>query len=173
MTDKAYPERRLEYTDNSKSGGGDDSAKAFNFGAAFLVAAAGASPATAQTFQNYRCAEGTQFSDGFSNTTTAPTAERRQGGGACQAVWSVRGPLFGQRRHVENHQDRRHGQTRQAAGDGLRTWLKRPWLGSGRRKGPELFVPTLSTHSILRQRPTICRRQSCDWHQRSHAGLDS
>ncbi|MGZ5873262.1 MAG: MliC family protein [Bradyrhizobium sp.] len=35
------------------------------FGAILLVAAAGASPAMAQTFQNYRCADGTQFIVGF------------------------------------------------------------------------------------------------------------
>jgi len=35
------------------------------FGATFLIAAAGASPAMAQTFQNYRCADGTQFIVGF------------------------------------------------------------------------------------------------------------
>jgi membrane-bound inhibitor of C-type lysozyme len=37
------------------------------FGAAFSVAAvaAGASPALAQTFQSYRCADGTQFIVGF------------------------------------------------------------------------------------------------------------
>ena len=35
------------------------------FGAIFLIAAVGASPAPAQTFQNYRCADGTQFIVGF------------------------------------------------------------------------------------------------------------
>lgn len=35
------------------------------FGATFLIAAAGASPAVAQTFQNYHCADGTQFIVGF------------------------------------------------------------------------------------------------------------
>ena len=35
------------------------------FGAMFLVAAAGASPLMAQTFQNYHCADGTQFIVGF------------------------------------------------------------------------------------------------------------
>jgi membrane-bound inhibitor of C-type lysozyme len=35
------------------------------FGATFLIAAAGASPAMAQTFQNYRCADGTRFIVGF------------------------------------------------------------------------------------------------------------
>ena len=35
------------------------------FGATFLVAVAGASPTMAQTFQNYRCADGTQFIVGF------------------------------------------------------------------------------------------------------------
>ena len=35
------------------------------FGAILLVAAAGASPTMAQTFQNYRCADGTQFIVGF------------------------------------------------------------------------------------------------------------
>ena len=34
-------------------------------GAILLLAAAGASPAAAQTFQNYRCADGTQFIVGF------------------------------------------------------------------------------------------------------------
>ncbi len=34
-------------------------------GAILLVAAAGASPASAQTFQSYRCADGTQFIAGF------------------------------------------------------------------------------------------------------------
>ena len=35
------------------------------FGATLWVVAAGASPAMAQTFQNYRCADGTQFIVGF------------------------------------------------------------------------------------------------------------
>jgi membrane-bound inhibitor of C-type lysozyme len=35
------------------------------FGAALLAAAAGASPALAQKFQSYRCADGTQFIVGF------------------------------------------------------------------------------------------------------------
>ena len=35
------------------------------FGATFLVAAAGASPTMAQTFQNYQCADGTQFIVGY------------------------------------------------------------------------------------------------------------
>ena len=35
------------------------------FGAVLLVAAAGSSPAWAQTFQNYHCADGTQFIVGF------------------------------------------------------------------------------------------------------------
>ena len=35
------------------------------FGAAIAVAAVSASPASAQTFQNYRCADGTQFIVGF------------------------------------------------------------------------------------------------------------
>jgi membrane-bound inhibitor of C-type lysozyme len=35
------------------------------FGATFLVAAACASPTMAQTFQNYRCADGTRFIVGF------------------------------------------------------------------------------------------------------------
>jgi membrane-bound inhibitor of C-type lysozyme len=35
------------------------------FGATILVAAAGASPTMAQTFQNYRCGDGTQFIVGF------------------------------------------------------------------------------------------------------------
>ena len=42
--------------------------KRSSFGAALLVAgvvAAGSTPAFAQTFQNYRCADGTQFIVGF------------------------------------------------------------------------------------------------------------
>ena len=35
------------------------------FGAMGLVAVAGSSPALAQTFQSYRCADGTQFIVGF------------------------------------------------------------------------------------------------------------
>jgi membrane-bound inhibitor of C-type lysozyme len=35
------------------------------FGAMSLLAAAGSSPALAQTFQNYRCADGSQFIVGF------------------------------------------------------------------------------------------------------------
>jgi membrane-bound inhibitor of C-type lysozyme len=35
------------------------------FGAVLSVAAVGASPALAQTFQSYRCADGTQFIVGF------------------------------------------------------------------------------------------------------------
>ncbi len=35
------------------------------FGAMLLVAASAASPAVAQSFQNYRCADGTQFIVGF------------------------------------------------------------------------------------------------------------
>ena len=35
------------------------------FSAVLLVAAAASSPAWAQTFQNYRCADGTQFIVGF------------------------------------------------------------------------------------------------------------
>ncbi len=35
------------------------------FGAVLLLAAVGVSPALAQTFQNYRCADGTQFIVGF------------------------------------------------------------------------------------------------------------
>ena len=35
------------------------------FGAMALVAVAGPSPAPAQTFQNYRCSDGTQFIVGF------------------------------------------------------------------------------------------------------------
>jgi membrane-bound inhibitor of C-type lysozyme len=35
------------------------------FGAMLFVAAVGASPASAQTFQSYRCADGTQFIVGF------------------------------------------------------------------------------------------------------------
>jgi membrane-bound inhibitor of C-type lysozyme len=35
------------------------------FGAMVLVVAAGASPALAQTFQNYHCVDGTQFIVGF------------------------------------------------------------------------------------------------------------
>jgi len=35
------------------------------FGATLSVVVAGASPAMAQTFQNYRCADGTQFIVGF------------------------------------------------------------------------------------------------------------
>jgi membrane-bound inhibitor of C-type lysozyme len=35
------------------------------FGATFLIAAAGASPTTAQTFHTYRCSDGTQFIVGF------------------------------------------------------------------------------------------------------------
>jgi membrane-bound inhibitor of C-type lysozyme len=35
------------------------------FGAILWAAAVGASPAPAQTFQNYRCADGTQFIVGF------------------------------------------------------------------------------------------------------------
>jgi membrane-bound inhibitor of C-type lysozyme len=35
------------------------------FGAVLLLAAVGVSPAFAQTFQNYRCADGTQFIVGF------------------------------------------------------------------------------------------------------------
>jgi membrane-bound inhibitor of C-type lysozyme len=35
------------------------------FGAMAFVVAAGVSPAHAQTFQNYRCADGTQFIVGF------------------------------------------------------------------------------------------------------------
>ena len=36
-----------------------------SLGAILLLAAAGSSPAAAQTFQNYRCADGTQFIVGF------------------------------------------------------------------------------------------------------------
>lgn len=36
-----------------------------SLGAIVLLAAAGSSPAEAQTFQNYRCADGTQFIAGF------------------------------------------------------------------------------------------------------------
>jgi len=41
--------------------------KSITIGAAFFVAGlgAGSSPALAQTFQNYRCADGTQFIVGF------------------------------------------------------------------------------------------------------------
>jgi hypothetical protein len=35
------------------------------FGAVLFVAVAGCSPTWAQTFQNYRCADGTQFIVGF------------------------------------------------------------------------------------------------------------
>jgi membrane-bound inhibitor of C-type lysozyme len=35
------------------------------FGAALFVVAAGCPPASAQTFQSYRCADGTQFIVGF------------------------------------------------------------------------------------------------------------
>jgi membrane-bound inhibitor of C-type lysozyme len=35
------------------------------FGAMSFLAAAGSSPASAQTFQNYRCADGSQFIVGF------------------------------------------------------------------------------------------------------------
>jgi membrane-bound inhibitor of C-type lysozyme len=45
-------------------GGEHESAKA-SLAAIVLLAAAGSSPAIAQTFQNYRCADGTQFIVGF------------------------------------------------------------------------------------------------------------
>jgi membrane-bound inhibitor of C-type lysozyme len=39
--------------------------KTIVFGAMLFVAGAGSLPASAQTFQNYRCADGTQFIVGF------------------------------------------------------------------------------------------------------------
>ena len=42
-----------------------NSRKRSSLGAIVLLAAAGSSPAAAQTFQNYHCADGTQFIVGF------------------------------------------------------------------------------------------------------------
>ena len=97
-------------------------AKAFKFSVRSLfVAAAGASPAAAQTFQNYRCADGTQFIVGFFEYDKR--AHLQIDGKAVtlgQAPGAVGLALFGRRRHAEDHQGRHHGQARQAAGDGLR-----------------------------------------------------
>jgi hypothetical protein len=92
------------------------------FGVAVLGAAVGASPASAQTFQRYRCADGTQFIVGFYQYDSRAhlqidgrevTLARR--------LAPLRLALFGRRRHAENHWGGDHRQARQAADDGMRT----------------------------------------------------
>lgn len=63
MTDKAYRAPGLGYTHDSR--GNMNSRRRSSLGAIVLFAAAGSSPAAAQTFQNYHCADGTQFIVGF------------------------------------------------------------------------------------------------------------
>ncbi|WP_414642858.1 lysozyme inhibitor [Bradyrhizobium sp.] len=78
------------------------------FGAmVFVAAAAGPSSATAQTFQNYRCADGTQFIVGFFDYDK-------------RAYLQIDGGPVG-RRDAVDHQGRHHGQACEAAGNGLRT----------------------------------------------------
>ncbi len=93
-----------------------------SLGAMALLAVAVSSPAAAQTFQNYRCADGTQFIVGFFEYDKR--AHLQIDGRAVtlgKALWPFRRALFGRRRHVEDRKDRHHGQTREAAGDGVRT----------------------------------------------------
>jgi len=66
-----------------------------------------------QTFQNYRCADGTQFIVGFSNTTSAPICRSTARRDACRR-FACRGTLFRRQHHVEDHQDGHHGQAREA-----------------------------------------------------------
>ena len=64
MTDKAYRAPRLGYTREFR-GTSMNKRKHSSLGAMALLAAAVSSPAAAQTFQNYRCADGTKFIVGF------------------------------------------------------------------------------------------------------------
>ena len=91
--------------------------------AAFVAAMAGGSlPAFAQAFQNYKCADGTQFIVGY-----YPNDSRARWwvGDAGPAPDHVRFTLCGTGRHVENHQDGDHAQARQTAGDRVRADVKR------------------------------------------------
>jgi membrane-bound inhibitor of C-type lysozyme len=64
MTDRRIARRGLVYTGDFR--GENMVRRRYSiFGAVLLAAAAVSSPASAQTFQNYRCADGTQFIVGF------------------------------------------------------------------------------------------------------------
>ena len=130
-------------------------------------AAAGSSVAFAQsTFQNYRCADGTQFIVGFFQYDSrahlqldgkAVTLAKRAG--------AVRLALFRQRRDPEDHEGRRHhAQARQTAGHGMRADMK---------KGRNDFVSTLfycpTAPEGSRTRPC----QTSGRHQWSRSGLAS
>mgnify|MGYP003694192263 CR=1 FL=1 len=88
------------------------------------------------TFQNYRCADGTQFIVGFFQYDSrahlqldgkAVTLAKRRG--------AVGIALFGKGRDAEDHQGRgHHAQARQTAGHDMRADMK---------KGRNDFVPTL------------------------------
>jgi hypothetical protein len=126
------------------------------FSAAFFVAgiAAGASPAFAQaTFQNYRCADGTQFIVGFYQYD--PRAHLQVDGGAVTLArrLAVSGSrLFRPRRHLKDHESGHHAQARQTPGDGVRTDMK---------KGRNVFVSTLFPFLMSHQSPIMHWHRGC------------
>lgn len=85
------------------------------------------SPAAAQTFQIYRCADGTQFVARFLRPGFArASADRWKSGGAGPTPGPVGLALFGRRDYAEDRKRRRHhAQARPAGGDPLRTLLER------------------------------------------------
>jgi hypothetical protein len=102
--------------------------------------ASASSPALAQTpFQNYRCADGSQFVVGFFHTTSAPICRSMAKAVTLGKRLALSGSRYsGRGVTLTNHQGRHHGQARQAAGDGLRADMKkgrtffRPFLPSSR-----------------------------------------
>ena len=92
------------------------------------------------TFQNYHCADGTQFIAGFFQYNSR--AHLQLDGKAVTLIkrLALSGfALFRQRRDLEDHEGRRHhAQARQTAGDGLRADMK-----VDMKKGRNIFVSTL------------------------------
>ena len=102
-------------------------------GAAAVALATGVSPAAAQTFKTYACADGTQFIVGFFQYDKR--AHLQIDGKAValsQAHCAVRLALQRRRHRAEGRQGGRHDQARQAAGVGVQRAGLRKRLGTGR-----------------------------------------
>ena len=102
------------------------------FGSALFAAGVAATslPAFAQTFQNYRCADGSQFIVGFFEYDKRAHMQIDGRAVTLGKRFALSGALFGRRRHVENHEERHHAQARQTTDHGVRTDMK---------KGPKRF----------------------------------
>jgi len=97
------------------------------FGAAFIIAAVltGPTAAPAQTFANYRCADGTHFIIGFYQYDSRAHLQIDGRAVTLKKRLAFSGALFRRRRDPGDHEGWHHDQARQTACDQLRAGLKK------------------------------------------------